>query len=296
MRHDVRTMQAKPELSSSLFADLERLNERPEPFEIDTVSDLWTDEHTSQRMLAFHLDGEIDVSSRRTEFIEASVAWMASRFNLSDGRRVIDLGCGPGLYTSRLARLGATVRGVDFSPRSIRYAREQAEQDGLDIDYHEANYLDCQTDEDFDLATLIMCDFCALSPAQRSSLLVTIDRLLRPEGRVVLDVYSLDAFDQREESASYGKNLLDGFWSSRPYYGFLNTFKYDPQKVILDKYTILEADRSRQIYNWLQYFSVESLERELLPGGFEIEEVLGDVAGRPLKAQQSEFAVVLKRP
>ena len=137
-------METTPEFSSSLYADLERINARPEPFEVYTAKDLWTDEHTSERMLAFHLDREIDVSSRRTEFIEQAVAWMADRFHLSHGRRVIDFGCGPGLYTSRLAKRGATVSGVDFSPRSIHYARRQAEQDGLEIDYHEANYLNCQ--------------------------------------------------------------------------------------------------------------------------------------------------------
>ncbi|NEQ46672.1 MAG: class I SAM-dependent methyltransferase [Leptolyngbya sp. SIOISBB] len=283
-----------PNFSASFYADLERINDRPEPFEIYTAKDLWTDEHTSQQMLAFHLNGELDVSSRRIEFIEVSVGWLADRFKLSSGSRVIDFGCGPGLYASRLANLGAAVTGVDFSPRSISYARKQAEQDGLEIDYHEANYLDFEPDGKFDLATLIMCDFCALSPEQRSAMLRMIDRHLSPEGRVVLDVHSLSAFEQKEESASYRKNLLDGFWSPYQYFGFLNTFKYDPEKVILDKYTIIEPARTRQIYNWLQYFSVEMLERELESTGFEIEEVLGDVAGRPFTPQQSEFAVVLK--
>jgi trans-aconitate methyltransferase len=54
-------------------------------------------------MLAFHLDGEIDVSSRRTGFIDNSVRWLQEHFELSNSSRVIDFGCGPGLYTSRIA-------------------------------------------------------------------------------------------------------------------------------------------------------------------------------------------------
>ncbi len=282
------------EFSSSLYSDLEWINDRPQPFECYTAKELWTNEHTSQRMLAFHLDGDVDVSSRRLEFIDASVGWMADRFNLAKGSRVIDFGCGPGLYTSRLAKLGAAVSGVDFSPRSISHARKQAEQDGLDIAYHEADYLDFQPDGQFDLVTLIMCDFCALSPMQRSTLLEKFARLLSPVGRVVLDVYSINAFQQREESSRYEKNLLDGFWSPQPYFGFLNTFKYEAEKVILDKYTIVGPESIRQIYNWLQYFSVEMLESELKSTPFEIEEILGDVAGGPFGPQLSEFAVVLK--
>lgn len=286
--------ESQPESPASLFAILEQINDRPQPFEFYTAKELWADEHTSQRMLAFHLDDTIDVSSRRLSFIDESVAWMADRFQISRGSRVIDFGCGPGLYTSRLARLGASVTGVDFSPRSIAYARQQAEQDGLEIDYHEADYLEFQPDDRFDLVTLIMCDFCALSPVQRVTMLNNCDRILKPDGRVLLDVYSLSEFDRREETSRFEKNLLDGFWSSDPYFGFLNTFKYTSEKVILDRYDIIGPDFTRQIYNWLQYFSVEMLERELESAPLEIEDVFGDVAGRPFATQLPEFAVVLK--
>ena len=50
-----------------MFEELERINERPEPFQYYTASDLWADEHTSKQMLSFHLNEAIDVSSRNTE-------------------------------------------------------------------------------------------------------------------------------------------------------------------------------------------------------------------------------------
>lgn len=62
-------------------------------------------------------------------------------------------------------------------------------------------------------------------------------------------MYSLSAFEQKEEVAIYEVNQLDGFWSPNKYYGFLNTFKYDEEKVALDKYTIIELDRTREVYN-----------------------------------------------
>jgi SAM-dependent methyltransferase len=148
-----------------LFSALESISEKPAPYSVYTARELWTDEHTSEQMLAYHLNGEIDVSSRRTRFIDDSVQWMQAHFDLREGRRIIDFGCGPGLYTSRFARLGAEVSGVDFSSRSIEYAREQARREGLDVTYMEADYLGLQPDGPFDLVTMIMCDFCALSPS-----------------------------------------------------------------------------------------------------------------------------------
>ena len=118
---------------------------------------------------------------------------------------------------------------------------------------------------------------------------------LKPGGFLLLDVYTLNGFDQREESASYELNQLFGFWSPDDYYGFVNTFKYDNEKVVLDKYTIIEESRKRVVYNWLQYYSKESLQKELEENGFKIEEFYEDVAGKPFDPESSEMAVVVKR-
>lgn len=52
-----------------------------------------------------------------------------------DGLRILDIGCGGGLLSEPMARLGATVVGVDAAGRNIPVARAHAEQSGLEIDY-----------------------------------------------------------------------------------------------------------------------------------------------------------------
>ena len=275
-----------------MFRQLEDINSRPEPFEFYTAADLWTDKHTSEQMLAYHLNTDIDVSSRRGEFIDQSVEWIGSYFNIDAGTRIADFGCGPGHYASRLAKYGASITGIDFSERSIEYARSEAEQAQLSIKYVNQNYLEFETDDRFDLILMIMCDFCALSPPQRMDMLTKFHSLLLPGGSVLLDVYSLNAFNQREEANSYEANLLNGFWAADKYYGFLNTFKYDDAKVVLDKYTIVEPERTRTVYNWLQYFSSESLQSEFDEAGFPQYKFYGDVAGAQFDETASEFAIV----
>jgi len=277
-----------------MYRELEEIYSRPEPFLRYTAEDLWTDDHTSKKMLEFHLDGSIDVSSRRTDFIERSAAWITDRFELSPGKSVADFGCGPGLYTSRLAASGAQVTGIDFSERSIRHARDLSQRQGLPVDYVLGSYLEFESEKRFDLITMIMCDFCALSPDQRSNMLDRFHRHLKPGGALLLDVYSLTAFAAKEETSTCARNLLDGFWSAEPYFGFLNVFKYDNERVSLDKYTIVEEARTRVVYNWLQYFDPESLKRELKDGGFVLDEVLGDVASGAYDAAATEFAVVAR--
>ena len=275
---------------------LQQISNRPEPFEFYTAETLWADEHTSKQMLAFHLNESVDISSRNAVFINRSAEWIVSYFNLGPGKAVADFGCGPGLYTTRLARTGADVTGIDFSPRSIAYAQSIAEKEQLDIHYIQQNYLHYDTDKQFDLVLMIMCDFCALSPAQRQTMLNKFHSLLKPDGSVLLDVYTLNAFEQKEETAVYEKNLLDGFWSADDYYGFLNTFKYDKEKVSLDKHTIIEEDSTRVVYNWLQYFDRKALSRELTRAGFVIDDFFADVAGTSFDPALPEMAVIVSKP
>ncbi|MCT2541015.1 bifunctional 2-polyprenyl-6-hydroxyphenol methylase/3-demethylubiquinol 3-O-methyltransferase UbiG [Sedimentimonas flavescens] len=52
-----------------------------------------------------------------------------------EGLRILDIGCGGGLLSEPMARLGATVVGADAAERNIPVARLHAEQSGLEIDY-----------------------------------------------------------------------------------------------------------------------------------------------------------------
>ena len=266
-----------------MFKELKEITTRPAPFQFYTAYELWTNEHTSKKMLEYHLDETNDLSSRNKDFIECSVEWIVSRFGVDKNTEIADFGCGPGLYTTRLAERGAIVTGIDFSENSIKYATHVAEQKKLNIDYVLTNYLDFETTNSFDLIMMIMCDFCVLSPEQRKTMLSKFHSLLKPGGSVLLDVYSLNSFNQKEESASYELNQLNGFWSPEDYYCFVNTFKYEKEKVTLDKYTIIEESRKRVVYNWLQHYSKGALIKEFEENGFKVEglyssiKVKGDV-------------------
>lgn len=279
-----------------MFRQLHEINRRPAPFEHYTSAELWTDEHISSKMLEFHLNGSVDLSSRRTAFIDRSAAWIVARFDLNESKSVADFGCGPGLYTTRLAASGARVTGIDFSELSIRYARNLSERQETPVTYVHANYLEYEPGELFDLITMIMCDFCALSPDQRRTMLDKFLGCLRPGGQLLLDVNSPHAFDKREEAGIYAPDLMAGFWSPNPYFGFLNTFKYDTEKLVLDKYTIVEETRIRVIYNWFQCYDREGLKEEIEGRGFLVEEFPGDVSGAHFDPAADEFAVIARRP
>jgi 2-polyprenyl-3-methyl-5-hydroxy-6-metoxy-1,4-benzoquinol methylase len=129
-----------------MFKKLEDINSRPLPFEFYTAEELWTDEYTSAQMLEFHLNESIDLSSRNHAFIDRSIEWIVSHFNIKSDTMIADFGCGPGLYTNCLAQTDADVTGVDFSQRSIDYAKTAAAEKNLVITYLRQNYRDFDTD------------------------------------------------------------------------------------------------------------------------------------------------------
>ncbi|EFH12598.1 bifunctional 2-polyprenyl-6-hydroxyphenol methylase/3-demethylubiquinol 3-O-methyltransferase UbiG [Pseudoroseomonas cervicalis] len=72
--------------------------------------------------------------------------WIARRLAAAHGRpgedlsglEILDVGCGAGLASEGLARLGARVTGIDAAPGALAAARAHAAQSGLSIDYRQA--------------------------------------------------------------------------------------------------------------------------------------------------------------
>jgi hypothetical protein len=88
---------------------------------------------------------------------------------------------------------------------------------------------------------------------------------------------------------------MDGFWAAGDYFAFLTTFLYNDLALALDRYLILEPERRREVFNWLQYFDPQSLTAELGEGGFEVEAVADVLTGAPWQASASEFALIARR-
>ena len=268
---------------------------RPEPFSVITTSRLWTDPHVSAQMLRCHLDPTVDLASRRPAAIEAAIAWTTERFSLGPGASMLDLGCGPGLYTSRWAASGADVTGVDFSARSIDYARAVADRDGLPIHYVEADYLAWQPGRTFDLVTMIWCDFSALAPSQCARLLGSVRAWLAPDGAFLFDVHALPFLASRQDGVRRAEHPEGGFWSAAPYAEVVETFVYPAERVSLDRYEIAEAGRSWTVWNWVQAYDPASLSALFDAGGLTVDAVMGDVAGAPYDPAGHEFAVIARR-
>jgi len=107
----------------------------------------WWDPKGSSAML--HRLNPARLSYLRTRIDEAWQCDSRERRPLR-GRRALDLGCGAGLLSEPLARLGADVTGLDAAPENIAAARHHAAGQGLAIDYR-AGGIESLAGERFDL-------------------------------------------------------------------------------------------------------------------------------------------------
>lgn len=271
-----------------MYERLKELALRPEPWSVSTVKELWTRPHLAGEMLKHHLSQDSAHASRPVVDIDRVIAWLDGQLELA-GRRVIDLGCGPGLYARRMARRGARVTGVDFSANSLDYARQRGE---ANVDYLLADYLEDELPSGFDLATLVYYDFCALPPAQRRRLLERIRGLLNPGGLLALDLYGPGAFDAVGEHIEIEPRLMGGFFAPGDYVGIQRTDVYEDERVTLDRFFIVEPADCWQIFNWAQYYSPETAVAELAEAGFMVAALTGGLDGTPLADDSHTLGVI----
>lgn len=260
----------------------------------ETGEPLWTHPHIASEMLKAHLDPTTDAASYKPDTIERICAHLTDAMPLAAGSRVVDLGCGPGLYCHRLAAGGAAVTGIDQSENSLRYARELCR--AQNVAFVQASYLEPFGEDAFDAALLISQDYGALMPAMRQALLANVHRALRAGGWFALDVGTPAALTARAEQPSAGWEAAEaGFWRPHPYLMLHEAHLYPDSTALCDLYAVL--DDSLAVYRvWQTCFSPDMLARELEVAGFRVAAVWGDLTGAPYSADSHTLAVLAQNP
>jgi 2-polyprenyl-3-methyl-5-hydroxy-6-metoxy-1,4-benzoquinol methylase len=271
---------------------LAALPDDPAPF-ADGRQIPWNDPDFSRRMLAVHLDGSHDLASRRADKRQRIVEELIALTGLTPGDRVLDLGCGPGLYCWELARRGMQVEGWDFAPASIEFARRQAQAAGLEIHYVRDDYRNLAEVQRFDLVTLIYGDFNVFSWSDADALLRRIHRALLPGGVFFTDVTTPTAHPAREVLQRFHYRP-SGLWSDEPYLELYQAHPVRPDGLRWERYVIFEAStgRARVYTTWSQEYTPETVTALLEGAGFTVRALYQDPALSPLCDQPGWIGVL----
>ncbi|HEV3275107.1 MAG TPA: class I SAM-dependent methyltransferase [Candidatus Dormibacteraeota bacterium] len=159
------------------------------PFEAAAELD-WGRPEYARRLLREHLDQSHDGASRRRSVIAGQVRRLR-RLLPPAPARILDAGCGPGLYAVPLAALGHEVTGIDVSEPALRHARRLARETSLlgKARFVRGDLRDVQLAPDgFDAALLVYFVLEAFSRADQAKLLARIATSLRPHGTLIVEM------------------------------------------------------------------------------------------------------------
>ncbi len=199
----------------------------------------WNDPEFSRRMLECHLDQNHDWASRRKETIAAHTAWIAAQLNRAPSS-ILDMGCGPGLYTQSLAAMGHHCTGVDFSPASIAYARQLAAR-GPEIEYALRDIREYRSERQFDCVLMTFGEFNVFTRQDATAILGNCSGMLRTGGLFVLEAHAYEAIRAIGSAPASWQRHTRGVFSETPYL-CLQENSWDASSAsALSRYFIIDA-------------------------------------------------------
>jgi SAM-dependent methyltransferase len=256
----------------------------------------WNDPGFSRRMLDVHLSQEHDWASRRAVTIRKHVDWIQREILAGRPARILDLGCGPGLYSSRLAELGHTCSGVDFSPASIEYAKEVAQKAHLRCSYQLADIRLADFGVYFDLVMFIYGEFNVFTPRDAAKILGKAHTALKPGGSLLLEVHTFDVVHKIGLQPSSWYSSESGLFSDRPHLYLQENFWDEDLSVATQRYIIVDA-HTGQVTRYAastQAYTQEGYLDMLKGCGFQDNAIYPSLAGF-VDPAQSDFFVIRAR-
>ena len=232
----------------------------------------WDEPAFSQRILKEHLAQDNDAASRPAGLIKKQVDWIHRQLLAGKPARILDLGCGPGLYTARLAKAGHICTGIDFAPAPIEYAIQNAPENCtyLFADIRSADYASEQHDG-YDLIMFIFGAFNLFRPVDARLILTKACAALKPGGLLLLEASSLDAVDQIGNQPAMWYSAESGLFSDKPHICLMETFWDDENTTATERFFIVDADTGQVTRHAAstQAYEQEQIEALLSETGFE---------------------------
>ncbi len=251
----------------------------------------WADPAFGARMLQAHLNEAHDLASRRGPTIDRHVKWL---HELVGGKptTVLDLACGPGLYTERLSALGHACVGVDINPAVIEYARAHTQ----DCEYIEGDITRSELSGLFELVLVLYGELSTFKTGEFERTLRYAASVLTDDGRLVIELSTPSGVLRRGQSKSAWVPAFGGLFADGPHLVLYENAWDDGTKAAVERWFVVQDDGSVESYattTWAR--SRADLEAHFTHCGLAIDAVFGDVTGATFDADEDFQTLVLRR-
>jgi len=253
----------------------------------------WNDPDFSRRMLKEHLSQKHDAASRRTPTIKKHVDWIHNFVLDGEPSRILDLGCGPGLYAARLAKLGHVCHGIDFGPASIEYAVKHAPEN---CSYTLGDVRTTDFGSGYDLVMFIFGEINVFKPEDTKLILDKAYAALSPGGKILLEPHAYDAVYEIGNQPATWYSAEDKLFAEEPHLCLMESFWDEGLSVAIERYIIVDVasgDVTRYSSS-MQAYENDEFAKLLTQVGFQNPEFYPSLSGKPDEMIELQVLVAQK--
>ena len=270
-----------------------RRNMSPRPWE-EGEKIPWNDLDFSRRMLKEHLTQRHDAASRRFSVIDQHVKWIHETILKKKRSKILDLGCGPGLYSSRLALLGHKCHGIDFSPASIDFAKDHAPSS---CTYVLSDVRKAEFGQGYDLAMFIYGELNVFRPSDAGKIFRKANSALKPGGKLLLEISTFEAIEQLGNQPSTWYSSKGGLFSDRPHFCLMESFWDSVKSVATERYHIVDSATGDVVSyaSSSQAYTNRAIKLKLHRAGFNKIEMARSLTGGDISTSDDLIVIIASK-
>lgn len=222
------------------------------------------------------------------ERTETEVSALVSMLELSQPMKILDLACGFGRHTNRLAALGHQMTGVDITPGFLEIARKDAAQKGVDVLYLQGDMRTLTFEREFDRVLLVFTAFGYFSDDENLQVLINIRNALLPGGLLIFDSNNRDTLL---------KNMQPFLVVEKEGNLMIDRMSFDSQQGRLyNRRIVFRGGIRKDKPYFVRLYNPSEIRVLTTQAGLELEHLYGDWKGNALSADSRRLIVIARRP
>jgi SAM-dependent methyltransferase len=219
---------------------------------------------------------------------EAEVSALVTLLGLHQPLKILDLACGFGRHTNRLAAMGHSITGVDLTPGFLEIARHDAKQMHLLVNYQQADMRRITFANEFDYVLMLFTAFGYFSDAENLQVLLNACKALVTGGRLVFDVHNRDMFL---------KSMLPFFVIEKDGNLMIDRMSFDclHGRSINKRIVIRDGVRKEKPFS-IRLYNPNEIQSLLIQAGLVLEHLYADWQGSEITPESRRMVVIARKP
>ncbi|MEO0091768.1 MAG: class I SAM-dependent methyltransferase [candidate division WOR-3 bacterium] len=221
------------------------------------------------------------------ERTKIEVNFLIRELKLKKDMKILDLACGYGRHSNRLAKLGYNVTGVDITKEFLDIAKKEAKLRKLKVKYIQQDMRQIRFYNEFDRIMLLFTSFGYFNDAENLKVLKNISQALKPKGLFCFDTFNRDALL---------KNFLPYIVIEKGKDLMIERNKYDKKtkRIYNQRIVIRDGKRKDKPFS-VRLYTPNEIKSLLAKVGMSIYKMFSDWNSNPFSLDSKRMIIIAER-